>query len=167
MPSNNCHLSTSLPAARLPPSRVYLSPITAVICISACAIRSQGTGTSHGDTQRSQAIPDAVSLGSRTHPPILTPRCALREAPRPGMGETSQAQLRACKRPQRSFSAGGQAWKTRWNTNGIQFVSDASPDIPSRRVTFSTPNPFALPSRTAGGVGVLQYDYFLVLHAEW
>lgn len=82
MQSNNCHLSTSLPAARLPPSRVYLSPITAVICISARATRSQGWwhSTSHGDTQQSEVTLHAcwcpaMSLGSRTH---LTPSCAPR-----------------------------------------------------------------------------------------
>lgn len=53
------------------------------------------------------------------------------------------------------------------DTNGTRFVSDASPDIESSRVAFSTPNPFALQSCAAGRVGVLQYDYSLVLHTEW
>lgn len=52
------------------------------------------------------------------------------------------------------------------DTHGTHFVSVASPDIASSRAAFSTPNPFALQSCTTGRVGVLQYDYSLVLHTE-
>lgn len=55
MPSGNCHSGTSLPAARLPPSPLYLSPITAVICISMCATGSRDGGSSPAKAAKSTA----------------------------------------------------------------------------------------------------------------